>query len=123
MSAPAAASVVFLALMAQAQGQSPTFRATTRLVELSVTALDKKGWPVADLKAEDCTIEEGGKIRPITIFKYEGGLSSEPNALPLPTGLFTNRVEFTPGPPRIISALLLDVRITPIQSSRRVRSM
>src|SRR5687768_10878969 len=104
MSALPTAVAVCLALMAQAGGQSPTFRATTRLVELSVTALDKKGQPVTDLKAEDFTIEEGGKIRPITIFKYEGGPSSEPNALPLPTGLFTNRVEFTPGPPRNITA-------------------
>ena len=33
---------VFLALLV-AQQQAPTFRTTTRLVELSVTALDKKG--------------------------------------------------------------------------------
>jgi VWFA-related protein len=127
MNARGAAVAAFLALMTQAQAltqtQAPTFRATTRLVELSVSALDKKGQPVTDLKLEDFTIEEGGKIRPITIFKYEGGPSSEPNALPLPKGLFTNRVEFTPGPPRNITALLLDELNTPVQSSMRVRSM
>jgi len=122
MSAPATVAV-FLALLAQAQTQAPTFRATTRLVELSVSALDKKGQPVTDLKLEDFTIEEGGKIRPITLFKYEGGPSTEPNALPLPTGLFTNRVEFTPGPPRNITALLLDELNTPVQNSMRVRAM
>jgi VWFA-related protein len=122
-----ASVAVFLALMVQAQtqaqAQAPTFRATTRLVELSVTALDRRGQAVTDLKLEDFTIEEGGKVRPITIFKYEGGKSTEPNALPLPTGLFTNRVEFTPGPPRNITALLLDELNTPIQNSMRVRAM
>lgn len=120
-----ATAAVFLALMAQARGQAPapTFRATTRLVELSVSALDKKGQPVTDLKLEDFTIEESGKVRPITIFKYEGGPSAQPNALPLPKGLFTNRVEFTPGPPRNITALLLDELNTPVQNSLRVRAM
>ena len=113
----------FLALLAQAQTQVPTFRATTRLVELSVTALDRRGQPVTDLKLEDFAIEEGGKLRPITFFKYEGGRSTEPNALPLPAGLFTNRVEFTPGPPRNITALLLDELNTPVQNSMRVRAM
>ena len=116
-------ATVLLALMAQAQTPAPKFRTTTRLVELSVSALDKKGQPVTDLKLEDFTIEEGGKVRPIAFFKYEGGPSTEPNALPLPAGLFTNRVEFTPGPPRNITALLLDELNTPVQSSMRVRAM
>src|SRR5262245_37096466 len=93
------------------------------MVELSVTALDRKGQPVTDLKLEDFTIQEGGKVRPIAFFKYEGGPSAEPNALPLPDGLFTNRVEFTPGPPRNITALLLDELNTPVQNSMRVRAM
>jgi VWFA-related protein len=114
---------VLLALMAQAQTPAPKFRTTTRLVELSVSALDRRGQPVTDLKLEDFTIEEGGKVRPISIFKYEGGPSTEPNALPLPDGLFTNRVEFTPGPPRNITALLLDELNTPVQNSMRVRAM
>jgi VWFA-related protein len=116
-------AAVLLALMAQAQTPAPTFRTTTRLVELSVSALDRRGQPVTDLKPEDFTIEEGGKVRPISIFKYEGGPSTEPNALPLPAGLFTNRVEFTPGPPRNITALLLDELNTPAQNSMRVRAM
>jgi VWFA-related protein len=116
-------AAVLLAWMAQAQTPATTFRTTTRLVELSVSALDRRGQPVTDLKLEDFTIEEGGKVRPISIFKYEGGPSTEPNALPLPAGLFTNRVEFTPGPPRNITALLLDELNTPAQNSMRVRAM
>ena len=74
-------------------------------------------------KPEDFVVEENGKARPITIFKYDGGRSTEPNALPLPVGLFTNRVEFTPGPPRNITALVLDELNTPPQDSMRVRAM
>ena len=49
-------AVVVLALAAQQQApQAPTFRATTRLVELSVTALDKKGQAVRDLRPAPST--------------------------------------------------------------------
>ena len=106
-----------------AQDQAPTFRATTRLVELSVTALDKKGQAVTDLKQEDFSIQDENKIRQIAFFRYDGGPSKEPNAMPLPAGLFTNRVEFTPGPPRNITAIVLDELNTPPQSSVRVRAM
>jgi VWFA-related protein len=112
---------VFLAWAAQEQ--TPTFRTTTRLVELTVTALDKKDHPVTDLRLQDFTIQENGKPRPIAFFKYDGGPSVEPKALPLPPGVFTNRVEFTPGPPRNITALVLDELNTPPQFSMRVRAM
>ena len=118
-----AAALTLAMVVAQGQTPPPTFRSTTRLVELSVSALDRRGQPVTDLRLEDFTIEEGGRVLPIAIFKYEGGPSTAPNALPLPAGLFTNRVEFTPGPPRNITALLLDELNTPVQNSIRVRAM
>ena len=113
---------VFLVLLA-AQQQAPTFRTSTRLVELTVTALDKKGHAVTDLRLEDFTIKENGKSRPIAFFRYDGGPPVEPKAIPLPAGVFTNRVEFTPGPPRNITALVLDELNTPPQYSMRVRAM
>ena len=112
--------LVFLVLAAQEQ--PPTFRTTTRLVELTVTALDKKGQAVTDLRLQDFTVQENGKPRPIAFFRYDGGPSVEPKALPLPPGVFTNRVEFTPGPPRNITALVLDELNTPPQYSMRVRA-
>jgi VWFA-related protein len=114
-------ALVVLALATQEQ--APTFRATTRLVELSVTAFDRKGQAVTDLKQEDFTVQDESKTRPIAFFRYDGGPPKEPNALPLPAGLFTNRVEFTPGPPRNITAIVLDELNTPPQSSMRVRAM
>ena len=56
-----AAVVTAVVLALSAQEQAPTFRATTRLVELSVTALDKKGQAVTDLRQEDFTIQDEGK--------------------------------------------------------------
>ena len=117
----AVAFAVFLAL--SAQEQTPTFRSGTRLVELTVTALDKKGHPVTDLQQQDFTIQENGKPRPIAFFKYDGGPPDGPKALPLPPGVFTNRAEFTPGPPRNIMALVLDELNTPTRFNMRVRAM
>src|SRR5436190_600856 len=118
-----AALGVMLLLAVADQDQPPTFRAATRLVELTVTALDKKGRPVTDLRREDFSVQEEGKPRPIEFFKYDGGLSTGPKALPLPPGVFTNRTEFTPGPPRNITAFLLDELNTPPQYSTRVRAL
>src|SRR5688572_1324256 len=115
---------LFWAGQAQAQqAQTPVFRTTTRLVELTVTALDKKGNAVTDLRLEDFTIQENGKPRPIAFFKYDGGPPLAPKAPPLPDGVFTNRVELSPGPPRNITALVLDELNTPPQHSVRVRAM
>jgi VWFA-related protein len=117
-------ATALLALGAQQQPPpAPIFRATTRLVELSVTVLDKKGQAVIDLQQADFTIQDEGKTRPIAFFRYDGGRSTEPNTKPLPAGLFTNRVEVTPGPPLNITALVLDELNTPPQSSVRVRAM
>ena len=55
-----------------AQDQTPTFRTTTRLVELTVTALDKKGLPVTDLRLEDFAIQDNGKSRPVSFLEYDG---------------------------------------------------
>ena len=118
------AAVILAAFLAFAeQEQTPAFRTSTQLVELTVTALDKKGNAVTDLQLQDFTIQENGKPRPIAFFKYDGGPPVGPKALPLPPGVFTNRVEFTPGPPRNIMALVLDELNTPTRFNMRVRAM
>lgn len=118
-----AALVVFILQALAAQNQAPTFRAATRLVELTVTAVDKRGRPIPGLRVEDFAVEESGRARPIEFFKYDGGVSTAAQALRLPRGLYSNRTEFTPGPPRNITAFLLDELNTPPQYSIRVRAM
>src|SRR5258708_25664363 len=115
------AVVIVAAFLALApQDRAPTFRTTTRVVELTVTALDRKGHPVTDLRDQDFTIRENGQPRPIAFFKYDGGPSLQPPALSLAPAVLTNRVEFTPGPPRNLTALALDDLNTPTQFSIHV---
>jgi hypothetical protein len=52
-----AAATIAACLALAAQEQPPTFRSGTRLVELTVTALDKKGQAVTDLRLQDFTIQ------------------------------------------------------------------
>ena len=105
-----------------AQDQTPTFRSGTRLVELTVTALDKKGLPVTDLRLEDFVIQDNGKSRPVTFLEYDSAAPIAGDPPPLPSGVFTNRVEFTPGPSRNVTAFVLDELNTPVQLGIRVRA-
>jgi VWFA-related protein len=90
-----------------AQEEIPTFRSGTTLVEFTVVAVDGKGNPVTDLRKEEFAVTEQGKPREIAIFRFEGA-SAATGPEPLPPGVFTNRVEYTTGPPRNITAILLD---------------
>lgn len=105
-----------------AQDQTPTFRTTTRLVELTVTAVDKKGVPVTDLRLEDFVIQDNGKPRPVEFLEYDGAPAVDVDPLPLPPGVFTNRVEFTRGPARNVTAFVLDELNTPAQFNIRIRA-
>lgn len=99
-----------------AQEPPPLFRATTRLVEISVVALDKNGNPVIDLKQEDFTIEDKGKTRQIAFFRFEGmqaPAAGAKRAVPPAPGAASNRVESSPGPPRNLTAIVIDTSNTP----------
>lgn len=52
-----------------------TLRTTTRLVEVGVVALDKKGSPVTDLKAEDIEILDNGVKQKVRFFSRAGELA------------------------------------------------
>jgi VWFA-related protein len=95
-----------------AAGQSPTFRAGTTLIEFTVVVTGEDGKHVADLTQDDVSIVEGGRPREIAFFHYEGAppaairVRARPEALP--PGIYTNRPEYAPGPPRNIIAILID---------------
>jgi VWFA-related protein len=92
---------------AHAQEEPLVFRGGTTLVEFTVIALDGKGNPVTDLKPEEIAIREKGRNRDLAFFRFEGG-EQEETAVQLPAGAFTNRPELSPGPPRNVTAILLD---------------
>ena len=75
-SAIAAAAVVVLAAQSQ-----PTFRASTRLVEVSVVVHDRDGRPVADLTSADFELLEDGQPQSIEIFSVQDEREPSPGSL------------------------------------------
>jgi VWFA-related protein len=87
--------------------QSQTvLRATTRLVVLDVVALDEKGQPITDLKADDFTVLENGKPQKISDFSFHqpGKGNSQPNQ-PVP-GVISNSPQYSSN--SCLNVILLD---------------
>jgi VWFA-related protein len=88
-------------------GQAPTFRAGTTLVEFTVIARDNKDRPVIDLAKDDIVVTEDGTARDVAFFRFDGAVETRRNEA-LPPGLFSNRPEYSSGPPRNITAIVID---------------
>ena len=108
------------ALYGQIAPSSPpdaVFRATTKLVQLSVIAQDVKGAPVADLRRENFTIFDNGSPQEIRVFLSEpsaqSGKDAGKPALPLPPNTFTNRIAAPAGTRSGYSIILIDDLFTP----------
>jgi VWFA-related protein len=99
-----------IAAASPAQDEVPVFSSTTRLVQFSLIALDKNGKALTDLRMDEVEVLEKGKPRSLAFFRFDGAGAPESKRAeqPLPPGIFTNRVEYTPGPPRNVVALVLD---------------
>ena len=98
------------AAFAQSPADPPTFKAGTTLIEFTVVVTGEDGRHVVDLKQEDVSIVESGHPRDVAFFHYEGAppAAIRVRAQPLPPGIYTNRPEYAPGPPRNIIAILID---------------
>ena len=80
------------------QGTGFMLHVTTRLVDVGVVAVDKKGHPVTDLKPEDFEIYDNGRKQTVQFFSESSGVSAEEAAKapgqpgPAPTEpIFSNR--------------------------------
>ena len=104
---PLLAALVCVSLGGAQQQESAAFRSGTNLVQFTVVALDKHGKPVTVLRKEDVIVIEDGKRREISLFRYEG-VDEQGRPQPLGPGQFTNRVEHTAGPPRNVTAIVID---------------
>jgi VWFA-related protein len=103
---------------------TPTFRAGTTLVEFTLVATNEHGDPVTDLKPSDIEIIESGKPRAVEFFRFDGGPGATGDAPrePMAPGLFSNRPEYAPGPPRNVTAIVLDTLNTLSEDQVSVRA-
>jgi VWFA-related protein len=88
-----------------------TLRSNTRLVQLDVIAVDKKGHPVDNLARDNFEIYDEGKLQQIRIFtrdSLQGGLSSTPVSLGRngPGIVFENMAEARSGPAAVTIVLI-----------------
>ena len=125
----AALCVCAVGAVRHAQNQPPgppTFRTAQTLVEFTVVATDARGNPVADLRQDELSISDNGKARPIAFFRFEGApaapAANRAATTPLSRGIFSNRSENTPGPPRNIIAIAIDSLNTRPDDQAAVRS-
>jgi hypothetical protein len=90
----------------------------TRLVEVSVTVVDKKGNGVAGLGPADFVVRDEGKSRPVDVFRFDGasGGSGAESPAVAPPGVFTNLPAYSDTAPRSVTALVLDnITMTPTE--------
>ena len=90
----------------------PIFRAGTTLVEFTIVATDQRGQPVTDLNQNEIAILQNGKPQPVAFFRFEGAAfgpdAVEPVRESIAPGIFTNRPEYSPGPARNVTAIVID---------------
>jgi VWFA-related protein len=98
-----------------AAGQQPSpppaaglLRTTTRLVQISVIATDKKGEPVGDLTRADFVVLDNGRPQEIQIFQRETNQRPASPSLPLPPDTYTNQIHKAGNIPPSVTMLLLD---------------
>ena len=100
----------------------PTIKATTRLVQLSIVVLDKKGQPVSGLTRDDFTVLDKDEPQKISLFAQEGGARTPPAVKSLPAGIYTNRLETKSEVPGNVTVVLLDALNTRMEDQSYARS-
>jgi VWFA-related protein len=100
-------------------GTHPTLRTETTLVEVPVIVSDKQGHQVADLRKEDFLVKEDGRRQEIAVFEHLRHVAAPSIALPVPEGVFTNRVQQT-GPARL-TIIAIDAVSTAITEQQDIR--
>jgi VWFA-related protein len=110
--AVACAALAFAQGAGEADQSAPIFRAGTTLVEFSIVATDERGQPITDLKPNEISLVQNGKPQQVAFFRFEGAAftseASERKREPIAPGIFTNRIEYSPGPARNVTAIVID---------------
>ncbi len=98
---------------APSQTTGPISRVTTKLVQVNVVALDKKGQTVSDLTQEDFEVIEQGKPQKIAIFSIESNQKAIGRAGTLPANTYSN-LPSRSGATQNLTVILFDTLNTPI---------
>jgi VWFA-related protein len=77
------------------EGTATVLKVKSRLVVVDVIALDRKGAPVADLKADDFTLQEENQPQKIRVFNFQQGPQGQPAVL-TPATLSSSRITNMP---------------------------
>jgi VWFA-related protein len=91
------------------EGTAAVLKVKTRLVVVDVIALDHKGIPVTDLKADDFTLLEEKQPQKIRVFNFQQGPQGQPAVMTpatLPANRITNMPRFKTN--SALNVLLLD---------------
>jgi VWFA-related protein len=116
-----AAPQVPSATAAPAPNQEPNvIRSTTRLVQISVIAVDGKGEPMTGLKKEDFTVLDDGKPQKISVFMCASPAPATPPPA-LPPHYFTNRFDLKGEDPGAVNVVLFDALNTSARDQTYVR--
>jgi VWFA-related protein len=97
-------------------------KVSTRLVLVDVVALDKKGLPITDLKAEDFSLQEEGAGQKVRVFNFQEPSQGETAAaavsqpVVLPANTFSNAPTFKAN--KTLSVILLDGLNTDMTSQK-----
>src|SRR5476649_2485812 len=115
-----AATLVAFAQAPAAPAQTPvaTFRADTRLVEVSVVVHDKNGQPVTGLTRDDFTLLDDGSEQPIELFSVESDHAGTAAPALAPED-FSNRLNGRAG--GAVTVVLFDRLNTRLQDQRQAR--
>ena len=100
--------------------QPPSIRSTTRLVQVSVVALDGHGNPITGLTKEDFSLSDQGAPQTISVFNSEAPAATPPSRR-LPANFFTNRYDLKGEDPGAVTIILFDALNTSAPDQAYVR--
>lgn len=103
-------------------GDKPAVKVTSRLVEVNVIALDKKGQPVRGLTQVDFEVFDEGQAQAIRVFSLEEPTKApQQPPPPLPPNTFSNEMRYV-APQGTLTVVLFDELNTRIQDKLFARS-